>query len=85
MSARHHLGVWVAEPATLATDKRPPVPLTIVVEPPPKGFGPWQLCDYREWKAAKADGLPTIELEQTYDDQFKAVYWVAHHDTEAGR
>lgn len=82
MSAAHPIGVWQILDATQLAqlELTGRVAITLIVEPPPAGFGPWQQCSYREWKAAKADGLPTTELEQSYDDQFKAVYWVAHHD-----
>lgn len=82
MNAPNVSGLWQILDATQLAQLQLTgrVAITLIVEPPPAGFGPWQRCDYREWKAAKADGLPTTELEQSYDDQFRAVYWVAHRN-----
>ncbi|AOD20232.1 hypothetical protein IM25_00095 [Rhodococcus sp. p52] len=54
-----------------------PSGLRIDVTPPPAGFGPWQQCTYREWAAARRDGLPALQLEITNDDQFGSAYWTA--------
>ena len=57
--------------------------LRIHVTPPPPGFGPWQQCTYREWAAARRDGLPALQLEVTNDDQFGSAYWTAHRQVGA--
>ncbi|WP_232512226.1 hypothetical protein [Rhodococcus pyridinivorans] len=67
-----------AAPVTKETSQ--PSGLQIEVAPPPAGFGPWRKCSYREWAAARQDGLPALQLEITNDDQFGSAYWTAHRE-----